>query len=95
MKTILAILFIVSAISAFAFKSDQRDFLNYYKAQYPNAERIAKCNLCHENGYDLNQYCIDYIDSDYDFAAIEDLDSDQDGVSNIDEIAAGTNPGMK
>ena len=29
----------------------------------------------------------------YDFAKIEALDSDGDGVKNIDEIKAGTNPG--
>ena len=29
----------------------------------------------------------------YDFAKVEALDSDGDGVKNIDEIKAGTNPG--
>ncbi len=34
-------------------------------------------------------------DGTYDFAAIEKKDSDGDGVSNIDEINKGTNPGDK
>jgi hypothetical protein len=34
-------------------------------------------------------------DGKYDFAAIEGKDSDGDGVTNIDEINKGTNPGDK
>ena len=32
-------------------------------------------------------------DGKYDFAKLEKLDSDADGVSNLDEIKKGTNPG--
>ena len=58
------------------------------------------CLLCHV-GYlaaspaidNLNGYGNAHANAGYDFAAIEGLDSDGDGYTNIEEILAGTYPG--
>jgi len=69
---------------------------------YPGAPK-AKCSTCHTKAMpkkgegDVNAYGKDLAatkkDGKYSFAKIEKLDSDKDGVSNIDEIKKGTNPG--
>jgi cytochrome c553 len=71
-------------------------------ATYPNAPK-AKCGTCHTKAMpkkgeaDVNAYGkalgATKKDTTYDFAKIEKLDSDGDGVSNLDEIKKGTNPG--
>ena len=72
-----------------------------FKATYPNAKAIAKCQLCHEfdeNGHftqKRNPYGQDYEKALYDFKAIELLDSDGDTFDNITEINANTFPGDK
>jgi hypothetical protein len=42
-------------------------------------------------GADVNK--VKGKDGKYDFAALEKMDSDGDGVSNLDELKKGTNPG--
>jgi hypothetical protein len=56
---------------------------------------LDACSLCHvgETNYRLDAYGRAFDDSRRDFAAIEDLDSDGDGFTNIEEIAALTFPG--
>jgi len=64
---------------------------------------MSTCDSCHmltdygrNRGNTLNAYGIDYLKHGRAAAAlfaIEKLDSDGDGVSNGDELAAGTNPG--
>ena len=70
--------------------------------QYPaiNGSRIDHCTFCHTpDGMGLNAYGEDYMaqgghkTGPAAFTAIEQLDSDGDGVSNIEEIIALTNPG--
>jgi hypothetical protein len=74
-------------------------------AAYPDAPK-AKCGTCHTKAMpkkgeaDVNAYgkALGATKKDpkvakYDFAKIEKLDSDGDGVSNLDEIKKGTNPG--
>jgi hypothetical protein len=72
--------------------------LDAARAYYPNIKgtRLNNCRLCHENDerFALNPYGRDYVRHDRDFAAIEPLDSDGDGFSNIDEILALTFPGL-
>lgn len=41
----------------------------------------------------VNPYGADFGKNNHDFGAIEPLDSDGDGVSNINEIKAGSFPG--
>jgi hypothetical protein len=70
-------------------------------SKYPNSK--PKCNTCHVNSKPkkndavVNAFGKDLLatkkDGKYDFAKIEKLDSDKDGVSNLDEMNKGTNPG--
>ncbi len=77
-----------------AFSSYQTAF----DTQYPIAagSRLDSCALCHVNGPSAgprNTYGTDYANNGHSFTAIENLDSDGDGVSNLAEISALTFPG--
>ncbi len=93
MKFILVFSVCSVCFSSMANFADQIDFKNRYVKDYPNAGLIINCNLCHGERRTLNSYGVDYREVNFDFAAIEELDSDNDNVSNIEEIKAGTNPG--
>jgi len=82
--------FLLFSSSLFAFPSYTKEFLQVY----PHAKKspLRSCTLCHVDG-GYNQYSYDYEDYGYDFEAIEPLDSDGDGFSNIEEINALTFPG--
>ena len=83
------------------------DIQKAFKEKYPEAKALnGKCSTCHtmalpkkDGDHTNNAYGADLAktkkDGKYDFAAIEKKDSDGDGVSNIDEINKGTNPGDK
>jgi len=83
------------------------DIQKAFKEKYPDAKALnGKCSTCHtmalpkkDGDHTNNAYGADLAktkkDGKYDFAAIEKKDSDGDGVSNIDEINKGTNPGDK
>jgi hypothetical protein len=85
------------------------DAQKQFIAAYPEAKaKLGKCTTCHtaampkKDSWDLNAYGKDLYDrgfdkatKKYDFKKVEGLDSDGDGVKNIDEIKAGTNPGEK
>ena len=64
--------------------------------QYPHLSgtRIDECNFCHASEFSRNPYGVDYANSGYDFVAIESLDSDGDGFTNIDEINRLSLPGQ-
>ena len=61
--------------------------------RYPQIDNtnLDSCDLCHGTSYNLNLYGSDY--DTYGFADIENIDSDDDGFLNIDEINALTEPG--
>ncbi len=102
-RTVLAILALVSAVAlvagtAFATMDLQKEFLK----KYPDSK--IKCGSCHTKAMpkakdaDVNKFGADMNkvkgkDGKYDFAALEKMDSDGDGVSNLDELKKGTNPG--
>ncbi len=85
--------------------ADQKGFVE----KYPEAKaKLGKCTTCHVKGlpkkedHELNPYGKELLTTapdpkaekkTYDFAKIEGADSDGDGVKNLDEIKAGTNPG--
>ena len=78
------------------------DLQKQFKVKYPDAK--LNCTSCHAKampkkgdaavnkfGADMNK--VKGKDGTYDFAALEKLDSDGDGVSNLDELKKGLNPG--
>jgi len=99
----LAVLALVAAITlvagvAFATMDLQKEFLK----QYPDSK--LKCGSCHTKAMpkkgdaDVNKFGADINkvkgkDGKYDFAALDKMDSDGDGVTNGDELKKGTNPG--
>ena len=72
------------------------NFNSQYDAQYQTAgSKLDSCNLCHPGGNtgQLNPYAAAFAASVHNFGSIESADSDGDGFTNIEEIAAGTFPG--
>ena len=83
---------IVLASSSFAAMPDA----NNVKEVHEGA--TVGCTVCHPEGNfkELNAYGTAYNDAGRSVDAVKAIDaadSDGDGVSNADEIAAGTNPG--
>jgi mono/diheme cytochrome c family protein len=76
---------------------NKSEFLPAFEATYPAAvgSRIDSCTLCHNvqgSEYKLNSYAKQWKE-DENFVAINNLDADGDGYSNIEEINAHTFPG--
>lgn len=72
------------------------NYLTLFAATYPSAAgtRLDSCQLCHTNAMPArNAFGNDYASHGHNFQAIEQLDSDQDGWSNLAEINAATWPG--
>lgn len=71
-------------------------YMSAAQAQYPTIKgtQIDSCNLCHLGSPPArNPYGDAYRNAGHNFGAIESLDSDGDGYSNIAEINAHTFPG--
>lgn len=100
---------VISGIVVFAFglASYQGLFNSTYKISKDSELGKAKCGACHAKmtGGALNPYGKDLdaavkksggkkVTADV-LKAVEGLDSDKDGVKNIDELKAGKNPGVK
>ncbi len=68
-------------------------YLTEFNTRYgTGGTEINSCGLCHSTMPALNNFGVDYSVSNS-FATIENLDSDSDSFSNIDEINARTFPG--
>ncbi len=86
---------------AFALPNDAATFKQLYAPKDGTALAKAGCLVCHAKmppGKDMNPYGADLarqgkMRAAAAFTAIEKLDSDKDGFTNIQEIAAGTLPG--
>ncbi len=89
--TLFVLALTIALIAGAGVASAYGSYVGDFTAKYPAAESLANCQLCHQADYSLNSYGSDFKAAG-DFAAIEGLDSDKDGVSNGDELAAGTNP---
>jgi hypothetical protein len=97
---IFFILVVITACSfsiAFAKENYTTSFNNRYGTSgVKNGTTLGSCITCH---YQLdgkggeNTYALDYRNNGHDFAAIEPLDSDNDGFTNLAEINAGAFPG--
>ncbi len=95
------------ASTALATVENQKAFKEYVKTvNEASVAKLGKCSICHvkplpkkddhENnayGKDLAKTIAGQKGKTPDFKAVEHLDSDGDGVKNIDEIKKGTNPG--
>ena len=70
-------------------------YLNSLINTYPalSGTKLDSCRACHTNVPALNAFGQAYQNSGYNFSALEQLDSDGDGWTNIDEIQAVTLPG--
>jgi hypothetical protein len=73
-------------------------YLSSFERTYPAAagSRIDACNLCHNSpkgGDARNPYGLSYASSGHNFTAIENIDSDGDGWTNLQEINSLTFPG--
>ncbi len=95
-RTVIA-LAAVSILLASAIAYARPAYYDQLIKTYPSirGSRIDFC-LCHERrggGGPRNIFGQDWAKSGYNFKTIEQMDSDGDGFSNINEIAAQTNPG--
>lgn len=78
-------------------------YLNELALIYPDSQVLntTRCQTCHNNGKALNSFGKDYaelirrgnLDRDEAYAQLGEIDSDEDGVSNLEELTKGTNPG--
>lgn len=99
----LALAIVLVSAAAWAFPPFLKTFTATYKVKPESALANASCATCHtskENPKGLNPYGKDLQKVLQDgkvtkasLAKVEKLDSDKDGVSNIQEIKAGTLPG--
>jgi hypothetical protein len=95
MKKLLGTLFIMALI----FASDtgvyaSSPYLSTFNNTYgTSTSKLNTCSLCHTSVPYLNPYGTDFLNNGHNFQAIEPLDSDGDGSTNIVEIEARTFPG--
>jgi hypothetical protein len=84
-----------AAINAYAISNYTGQFNAYYGTTggYDYQPILGSCLTCHPSGSTRNAYANDWSNNSHNFASVEALDSDLDGVSNIAEIDAGTFPG--
>lgn len=100
-----AVVAAIATPAAFALPALPGKFSKFYTDQGIDVTKLASqsCRLCHAgvfpNGGNINAYAQDLRNTTdiratpVDFASIEELDSDEDGATNIVEIKAGTLPG--
>ena len=88
---VLMIMCFMFASQAFSKGIYKRELLKTYP--FLKGSEIAKCTLCHAGMPDLNEYGKDYRDYNYKFNDIEEVDSDKDGVPNLQELKNLTWPG--
>ena len=74
------------------------EYLEAFNEKYDTrGTRLDSCMTCHSSSTpskeNLNPYGLDFAKANHDFGAIEQLDSDGDGFTNVDEIKALTFPG--
>jgi uncharacterized protein YndB with AHSA1/START domain len=99
--TITFVLVFTLIVTTFPIAHAKKEYTNLFNTEYGTSgtdggTSLGSCITCHnqtngkggENGYGTA-----YKNSGRDFVAIEPLDSDGDGFSNIEEISAGFFPG--
>jgi len=109
-KSAVAVTLLLTALLATGTLLATMNNMKAFNEKYPDSKaKLGKCTTCHmkplpkKDDHELNPYgkdvqaTIDPKDATkkIDLGKIEPKDSDGDGVKNIDEIKAGTNPGDK
>jgi hypothetical protein len=95
----VALTLLLGAAVAFALPNDLSLFTTTYSPKAGTALANASCLTCHAKtppSKELNPYGKDFLSKGRNAAAlkaIENIDSDKDGATNIVEIRAGTLPG--
>lgn len=74
------------------------EYMGQFNAKYnTRGSKLDSCLTCHTSqsggAENMNPYGADFGKNNHDFGAVEGLDSDGDGFSNLDEIKATTFPG--
>ncbi len=71
------------------------NYMTSFRNTYPaiSGTQLDNCSVCHTSIPSLNSYGADYRSHGHNLTAIELLDSDGDGYTNIQEIQAITFPG--
>ena len=94
--TVLVLLVLLASLLS-PIATARPPYLDAFNERYGTEDtKLDACITCHFNpggGGPRNPYGEAYQDSGMDFAAIEDLDSDGDGFTNIENINALTFPG--
>ncbi len=98
-----ALLVLVAFFGIVSVASARPPYLNEIAAVYPDNKVLSttKCQTCHNNGRALNTFGKDYfelvrqstMEREEAYTQLAELDSDGDGVSNLEEMVNGTNPG--
>ncbi|MBP1908470.1 PGF-CTERM sorting domain-containing protein [Methanolobus bombayensis] len=96
-KFVIGLLLLSLVLFGIHTASARPNYMAAFVEQYDLTDtRLATCDTCHVNpngGGIRDSYGISYSENGKDFLAIEELDSDGDGFTNIEEINALTFPG--
>lgn len=88
------LLVLVTTAGIFRIAYARSDFLEEFNDTYGTAgTRLDSCITCHSTIPNLNPYGDDFQDNGFSFDAVDPMDSDDDGFSNITEINVRTFPG--
>jgi len=93
----LALLVVAFGVFVMSESASAKDtILNSFISAYPatGGSALANCTTCHTSVPTLNPYGSALKASGLNFTAIEGLDSDGDGFTNLQEIRNLTNPGV-
>lgn len=95
MAALLVAMFLLVVLFASAGSAAAKSgFLGDFNALYGTAGTpLDSCSLCHPSVPALNGYGADWKNNGKSFGAVEGMDSDGDGFSNVQEIQARTMPG--
>lgn len=98
-KILTSVMSVLLSMVGFGIAYGLTGYRNTFNSTYgAAAATLGQCVLCHpvgggNNAGNQNNFSRDFASNGYSFAAIENLDSDGDGFTNIQEITALTFPG--